>query len=232
MVRHWTRHLRLERDAKERARMQRSRVINAVGAAMSATVLVVVLLTKFQAGRQVRHPRDGRALRAHARHQEALQPRAGRARHRLGRRTPDAAEPRPRHRLHLEGAQAHDARTRIRPGEPTDLPRGGHRRRRPRRDPVPARRVGQARHPGAAQGPVVALPPDHQADPRLRPLDPQRQPARHRHGLPPGVRPREVVGAGAAQPERPAPQGPAALHPGRHGRQRAVAAPVVRGRRA
>ncbi|EWT01882.1 DNA-binding protein [Intrasporangium oryzae NRRL B-24470] len=50
MVRHWTRHLRLERDAKARARMQRSRVINGVGAALSATVLVVVLLTKFQAG--------------------------------------------------------------------------------------------------------------------------------------------------------------------------------------
>jgi len=50
MVRHWTRHLRLERDAKERARMQRSRVINAVGAAMSATVLTVVLVTKFQQG--------------------------------------------------------------------------------------------------------------------------------------------------------------------------------------
>ena len=50
MVKHWTRHLRLERNAKERARMQRSRAINAVGAAMSALVLLVVLLTKFQQG--------------------------------------------------------------------------------------------------------------------------------------------------------------------------------------
>ena len=50
MVRHWTRHLRLERNARERARMQRSRVINAVGAAMSGTVLLVVLVTKFQQG--------------------------------------------------------------------------------------------------------------------------------------------------------------------------------------
>jgi amino acid transporter len=50
MVRHWTRHLRLERDPKARARMMRSRVINAIGAAMSGTVLVVVLITKFQAG--------------------------------------------------------------------------------------------------------------------------------------------------------------------------------------
>jgi len=50
MVRHWTRHLRLERDAKARARMMRSRVINAIGAAMSGVVLAVVLITKFQAG--------------------------------------------------------------------------------------------------------------------------------------------------------------------------------------
>ena len=50
MVRHWTRHLRLERNAKQRARMQRSRAINAVGAAMSALVLLVVLATKFQQG--------------------------------------------------------------------------------------------------------------------------------------------------------------------------------------
>lgn len=50
MVRHWTRHLRLERDVAERRRMQRSRAINAVGALMSGIVLVVVLITKFQAG--------------------------------------------------------------------------------------------------------------------------------------------------------------------------------------
>ena len=47
MIRHWNRHLRLERDGAARARMMRSRVINAVGATMSGTVLVVVLLTKF-----------------------------------------------------------------------------------------------------------------------------------------------------------------------------------------
>ncbi|MEO7130012.1 MAG: APC family permease [Dermatophilaceae bacterium] len=50
MVRHWTRHLRLERDVKERRRMMRSRIINGIGAAMSGTVLLVVLVTKFQAG--------------------------------------------------------------------------------------------------------------------------------------------------------------------------------------
>lgn len=50
MMRHWTRELRLVRDRAERARMQRSRVINTVGAGMSGTVLVVVLLTKFTHG--------------------------------------------------------------------------------------------------------------------------------------------------------------------------------------
>ncbi|MEO5610211.1 MAG: APC family permease [Ornithinibacter sp.] len=47
MVRHWNRHLRLEQDRAERGRMLRSRVINGVGATMSGTVLVVVLVTKF-----------------------------------------------------------------------------------------------------------------------------------------------------------------------------------------
>lgn len=50
MIRHWNRHLRLERDGAERRRMMRSRVINAIGASMSGTVLVVVLLTKFLHG--------------------------------------------------------------------------------------------------------------------------------------------------------------------------------------
>ena len=50
MVRHWTRHLTLERNPQVRARMVRSRVINGIGAAMCGTVLVVVLITKFTHG--------------------------------------------------------------------------------------------------------------------------------------------------------------------------------------
>jgi hypothetical protein len=50
MVRHWNRHLRLERSGAVRARMMRSRAINAVGAAMSGLVLLVVLATKFLHG--------------------------------------------------------------------------------------------------------------------------------------------------------------------------------------
>ncbi len=50
MVRHWNRHLAVEKDAKERRGMMRRRAINSVGAVMSGTVLVVVIVTKFVHG--------------------------------------------------------------------------------------------------------------------------------------------------------------------------------------
>jgi amino acid transporter len=50
MIRHWTRHLRTERDPAVRRRMIRSRIINTVGLTFTAVVLVIVLLTKFLAG--------------------------------------------------------------------------------------------------------------------------------------------------------------------------------------
>nr|WP_221247398.1 APC family permease [Gordonia humi] len=50
MVRHWTRHLKTETDPDARIRMIRSRIINAIGMVMTATVLVIVLITKFRAG--------------------------------------------------------------------------------------------------------------------------------------------------------------------------------------
>lgn len=50
MIRHWTRHLKTETDAVARGRMMRSRSINAVGLTLTATVLVIVLITKFTHG--------------------------------------------------------------------------------------------------------------------------------------------------------------------------------------
>jgi len=50
MVRHWTRYLKTETDPPARKRMFRSRLINAFGLGMTATVLVVVLITKFLLG--------------------------------------------------------------------------------------------------------------------------------------------------------------------------------------
>jgi amino acid transporter len=50
MIRHWTRHLKTEKDAAERRRMFRSRLINTVGLTFTAVVLIIVLITKFLAG--------------------------------------------------------------------------------------------------------------------------------------------------------------------------------------
>ena len=50
MLRHWTRLLKTETSPQVRARMMRSRVINAVGLTMTGTVLVIVLLSKFLQG--------------------------------------------------------------------------------------------------------------------------------------------------------------------------------------
>jgi len=50
MIRHWTRHLKTETDPAVRRRMNRSRAINTFGLGMTATVLVIVLVTKFLAG--------------------------------------------------------------------------------------------------------------------------------------------------------------------------------------
>ena len=50
MVRHWTKALRLPATDADRRRMRRSRGINAVGAAFTGLVLMVVLVTKFAHG--------------------------------------------------------------------------------------------------------------------------------------------------------------------------------------
>jgi amino acid transporter len=50
MIRHWNRLLRTEEDPVARKRMRRSQTINGFGLAMTATVLVIVLITKFLLG--------------------------------------------------------------------------------------------------------------------------------------------------------------------------------------
>ena len=47
MMKHWTRHLKSEKDPKVRTRMQRSRLINAVGLTGTGVVLIIVLASKF-----------------------------------------------------------------------------------------------------------------------------------------------------------------------------------------
>lgn len=50
MVRHWNRHLRSETDPAARRTMHRSRLINSFGLAMTGSVLIIVLVTKFTKG--------------------------------------------------------------------------------------------------------------------------------------------------------------------------------------
>jgi amino acid transporter len=50
MIRHWNRLLRTERDPTARRRMRRSQTINTFGLVMTASVLLVVLVTKFGHG--------------------------------------------------------------------------------------------------------------------------------------------------------------------------------------
>src|SRR5579884_686114 len=50
MIRHWNRHLPHETDPARRRQMQRSRVINTIGAIVTTLVLVIILVSKFTAG--------------------------------------------------------------------------------------------------------------------------------------------------------------------------------------
>ncbi|PXY28161.1 APC family permease [Prauserella muralis] len=50
MIRHWNRLLRTETDPAARRRMRRAQAINSFGLFMTASVLVVILVTKFLAG--------------------------------------------------------------------------------------------------------------------------------------------------------------------------------------
>jgi len=50
MIRHWNRHLPTETDPARRRQMQRSRVINSIGAVVTTAVLVIILISKFTEG--------------------------------------------------------------------------------------------------------------------------------------------------------------------------------------
>ncbi|GAB2867509.1 APC family permease [Lentzea nigeriaca] len=50
MIRHWQRLLKTETDSQLRTRMRRSQAINTFGLVMTATVLIIVLITKFTKG--------------------------------------------------------------------------------------------------------------------------------------------------------------------------------------
>ncbi|GAA1625889.1 APC family permease [Georgenia ruanii] len=75
MVRHWSRYLLTEQDRRARARMHRSRAINAFGGVLTSVVLVIVLVTKFSHGAWITILLMGLvllAMRGIARHYDAV----------------------------------------------------------------------------------------------------------------------------------------------------------------
>ena len=206
--------------------MFRSRVINTIGLAFTARRPGDRADHQVPRRRLDHDPGDDRLLRADARHPQPLRPgratswppttrtrccRPGCTRscwspsctsRRCGR-SPSPRRPGPTCSRRVYVAIDADA---------TDAPAGG---------------VGRAPHRRAAQGAALAVPRADPADRRVRRRDPAGQPARRRRGLHPRVRRRALVGAAAAQPDRAAAQGPAAVHPRRDGHLGALPAAVL-----
>ena len=224
MIRHWTRHLKTETDPAAAAADvplpgdQHLRPRDDRGGVRDRAAHQVP-------GRRLdRDPGDDRLLRDHEVDPPPLRQRRRRARDRGP--GPGAADPGARDRAGLQGAQADDAGAGLRQGDPAQRARGGHGRHRRRTHRPGPRRVGRAADRRTAEGALLAVPRDHPPGRRLRAQHPRRQPARRGRGLHPRVRRRPLVGAAAAQPDRAAAQGPAAVHAGRHGDLGALPAPL------
>ncbi len=230
MVRHWTRLLRTETEPAERARMMRSRVINAFGLVMTGCVLVVVLLTKFTHGAWIaivamaviffvmqgirRHYDRVSAELAPDEDEVVTLPSRVRAIVLVSKI----------HRPTLRAlAYARAARPSSLEAVTVDVD--------PEATAALEAEWDAAHNPGGAEDPRLAVPRGDAPDPRLRARAAALEPARPRHRLHPGVRGRALVGAAAAQPERVAAEGPAALHPRCDGHERPLAAGVQRARR-
>lgn len=226
MVRHWTRLLRTETDPSARRRMMQSRVVNTVGLVMTATVLVVVLLTKFTEGAYI-------AVIAMVvlfvimklihHHYASVQRELDRA-----EEDDEAVLPSRTHSIVLVSSlHMASACPAVRAGDPAGRPRGDHGQRRRPRHPQTRLGMGGQRHHGAAEGHRVAVPRDHPSGRRIRAPGAPRVAARRGHRVHPGVRRRTLVGADPAQSVGAAPQGTPAVRTRRHGDLGAVAAHLV-----
>ena len=103
-------------ESAVRAKMKRSRVINAIGLTMTGTGAGDRAAVEVPAGRLHRDHRHGRAVRDDEGHPPALQRGRQRDRGRRGRRGSGGAEPGPGHRAGQQGAQADAAGARVRQG--------------------------------------------------------------------------------------------------------------------
>ena len=137
MVRHWAGELRGAAEPGERRAIRRKQLVNGTGAVATGLVFVIVLVTKFAAGRVDRRAGgadDLPVMKAIAMHYRHVDPGAASATRRR-----DASGPGPRGRAGVEPARADPPRARLRAGHaPGDAPRGegrgrgrGRRARRP-----------------------------------------------------------------------------------------------------
>jgi len=115
MVRHWLTLIARTFDPSKRNRIRRALAINTIGAATTALVLVIVLITKFMHGAWIvviAMPVVFALMTGIRRHYDRvsieLRPRPGRR---------DAAEPHPRDRAGLEAACTDAAGAGLRPGD-------------------------------------------------------------------------------------------------------------------
>ena len=176
MIRHWNRHLQDREGPRPSARGCSARgSINTIGLGMTATVLVIVLITKFLAGAWIAIARDGRAVPADEGHRAALRAGLRRAGHRRLRR--HAAVARARGRARRQDPQADDARAGVRAGVAAQHARGADVEFDPGETAALHEASGsELRDPGAAEGHQLALPRARAPGRPLRQGDPQGSP--------------------------------------------------------
>ncbi len=209
--------------------MMRSRVINTIGFICTGTVLIIVVVTKFMAGAWIAILAMGGLfvlMKAIHKHYDTV------ARELEEQQAAEEGEivlPSRNHavvlvsKLHLPTLRALAYARATRPDvlEAITVSVDDAETR------AAGARVGGQRYLGAAQGDRLALPGNHPAGAGLRQADQQGVAAHRGHGVHPRVRRRSLVGAGAAQPECAAAEGPAAVHAERDGDFRSLAAQFV-----
>ena len=230
MVRHWTRLLAVENDPAARRHMMRSRVINTIGFICTGTVLIIVVVTKFMAGAWIAILAMGGLF--------GIMKLIHKHYHTVARE--------------LEEQQAAEEGGMVLPSRnhaivlvsklhmPTMRALAYARATRP--DVLEAITVsvddGETRElvhkwedsdiTRAAQGDRLALPRNHPSGAGIRQTDQQGVAAHRGHRVHPRVCRRALVGTGAAQPERVATEGQAAVHAQCDGDFRSLAAQFVR----
>ncbi len=232
MVRHWTRLLATETDARERARMVRARRSStAPASSMTGSVLVVVLITKFTHGAWITLLAMAVLfvlMRAIRKHYDRVA-------------TELAVEDAPGARVLPSRVHAIVLVSKVH--RPTLRALAYARVSRPSAlealtvdvDPEDTARCSGEWDALELPVPLKALDSPYREV--TRPIvqyvrDLRRESPRDlRRRLHPGVRGRPLVGAAAAQPVGAAPEGTAAVHAGGRGGQRAVPAQQLRGRR-